>query len=77
MEGLWRSFSHRRQDGHCHQPHPYVVHVHFITHTRLSHCDLHDPCVLDEYETLYEGPKEKSNLEPLDFGFVILDLTTN
>jgi hypothetical protein len=60
MAGLWRSFRHWRQDGNCNQPHPCLVHVHFAFDAGLADHYLHDPRVLDEYETLYPGQETKS-----------------
>ena len=65
MEGLWGAHRYWRQDGYCYQPNPDVVHVYFPAYPGLAHCHLHDPCLLDEYETLHEGEKKEPHLEPV------------
>ena len=66
MEGLWRAFGHRRQNGYRYQPHPHVVYVYLPAYLGLPYCHLHDPRILDEYETLYAGEKKKPGLEPVN-----------
>ena len=74
MAGLWRTVCHWRKDGDCHQPYTYVVHVYIAAHTWLTHCYLHDPCVLDEHETVYSFSTEESVEVSLIADFRISDL---
>ena len=60
MESLWCALRHWRTNGHCYQSHSHVVHVHFLSYTRLSYYHLHDPCFLDEYEAVHFSGEEKS-----------------
>ena len=43
----------------------HVVYVYFPAYAGLPNCDLYDPCVLDEYEAVYEGKETEPDLEPL------------
>lgn len=53
MASLRGPFCHWRKNGDRYKPHPYVVYVYITSNTWITHRYLHDPCFLDEYETLY------------------------
>ena len=74
MAGIWRIISHWRANGYRYLQNPYVVYVYQSSHARITNHYLHDPCFLDEYETVYSFCETQPNKVSVMFDLMMFDL---
>ena len=67
MECLWRLFSHRRQDGDCHQPDQAIFYLCITAYDGLSYYSLYGAGFLEKYPQIYIGGKKKSLVLPVSY----------
>lgn len=59
MECFWCLFRHRQPDGHRYQQDPTVFYLCLPAYSRLAYYNLYGSCILEEYEKVHTGNKEK------------------